>query len=188
MYKAFNQNNKGTQNIYLNGKFIKGDWVYGNLLTIPYNTNGDLEYHIIEQMDHRDTMYEVYNYVCDVIPETVCEAIPGLKDSEGNQIYNHDIVECAVIRNGGTYSNWERSVNKNHGKCRTLPMEFYYNDKPFGECIRGYTLRPTEHAKLLIEEYEKPVGLEKTQQHINWYGIKQDDLIRVIGTIFDKEN
>lgn len=188
MYKAFNKNNGGAETIYLNGKPITGDWVYGNLVTIPYNKNGDLDYYILEKMNYRDTMYELPEYICDVIPETICEAVPGLKDSEGRQIYTHDVVECWVWRNGGTYYNWEQVKNINHGKCRTLPMEFYYNDKPFGDCICGYTFRPTERAKLLIEEYEKPVGAEKTQQHINWYNIKREDLIKVIGTIFDKEN
>lgn len=187
MYKAFSQNDKGTQTIYLKGKPIKGNWVYGDLLKIPYSGREDYVYYIVEEMDWRNTIYDAHRYASKVIPETICEAIPGLKDSEGNQIYAHDIVECWVWRNGGTYYNWEQVKNINHGKCRTLPMEFYYNDKPFGDCICGYTFRPTERAELLIEEYEKPVGAEKTQQHINWYNIKQEDLIKVVGTIFDKE-
>lgn len=188
MYKAFREDIKGTQIIYLNSQSIKGYWVYGDLVKVPYDEYGNNECYIIEPINFRDTIYDVYNYACKVIPETICEAIPGLKDSEGKQIYNHDIVECWVIRNGGRYSNWEQIKNINHGRCRTLPMEFYYNESPFGESICGYSFRPTEEAKLLIKEYEKPVGLEKTQQHINWYNIKRDDLIAVVGTIFDKEN
>ncbi len=188
MYKAFNPNDKGAQTIYLSGKSIKGAWVYGDLLRIPYSGRGDYVYYIVEEMDWRDTIYDIHRYACDVIPETVGEAVPGLKDSQGNQIYNHDIVECRVIRCGGTWNNWCRSVNKNHGKCRMLPMEVYDNEEPYGTCIFGYSFRPTEAAQLLIKEYEKPVGSEKTKQQINWYNIKREDLIRVIGTIFDKEN
>lgn len=188
MYKAFAPSITGTKTIRLHDTTIKGEWVYGDLLKIPYNKDGDLDYYIIETLDWRDNIYDVYAYSNQVLSETVCEAVPGLKDSQGNQIYNHDIVECTVIRNGGTYYNWERSINKNHGKCRVLPMEVYYNEDSYGECLVGYSFRPTEAAQLLIKEYEKPVGSEKTQQHINWYNIKRDDLIRVIGTVFDKEN
>ena len=187
MYKAFNQNDGGAQTIHLNGKPVKGDWVYGDLVKIPYSGRDDYTYYIVEEMDWRDTIYDIYRYAIDVIPETICEAITGLKDSKGNQVYTHDIVECWVLRKGGTYYNWEQVKNINHGKCRTLPMEFYYDDEPFGECICGYSFRPTEEAKSLIKEYEKPVGKEKTEQHINWYNIKPDDLIKVVGTIFDKE-
>ena len=188
MYKAFAPNIKGTKTICLHNEVIKGDWVCGDLLKIPYDKCGNVDYYIVEPVDYRGTIYDVYRHSIQVLSETICEAIPGLKDSEGNQIYNHDIVECWVLRKGGTYYNWEKVKNINHGKCRTIPMEFYYNDEPFGECICGYSFRPTEEAKSLIKEYEKPVGKEKTEQHINWYNIKPDDLIEVIGTIFDKEN
>lgn len=188
MYKAFTPNENGKETIYLNSKIIKGNWIYGDLLKIPYDANGNLDYYIVETVDWRDSIYDIRPYSYTVIPETICEAVPGLKDSEGKQIYNHDVVECAVIRNGGTYSNWERSVNKNHGKCRTLPMEVYYTDEYFVHCIGGYTFRPTKEAERLIKEYEKPIGNERTTQHINWYNIKEEDLIKVIGTIFDKEN
>lgn len=188
MHKGFRENADGQQTVYLNGQEIRGEWIYGHLLVIPYNEDGDADYYIISKVDWRDTIYDVHRYAYDVLPETICEAIPGLKDAHGNRIYNHDVVECMVIRNGGRYSNWEQVKNVNHGKCRTLPMEVYYNEKSFGECICGYTFRPTQEAKRLIAEYEKPVGQEKTQQHINWYNIDRDDMLSVVGTIFDKEN
>lgn len=188
MYKAFRENPNGEKWINVNGNLYRGEWIEGCLLKIPYDDEGRVDYYIVEEVDWRDTVYDIHRYASKVIPETVCEAVPGLKDSEGKQIYNHDIVECAVIRNGGTYNNWERSINKNHGKCRTLPMEVYYTDEYFVHCIGGYTFRPTKEAERLIKEYEKPIGNERTTQHINWYNIKEEDLIKVIGTIFDKEN
>lgn len=188
MHKGFRENINGSQTIYLNGKQINGEWVYGDLIKIPYDPFGREDYYIISNVDWRDDIYDIHKYAHPIITETICEAIPGLKDSKGNQIYTHDIVDCWVIRNGGRYSNWEQIKNINHGRCRTLPMEFCFADNMFGEAICGYTFRPTEEAKALIKEYEKPVGLEKTRQHINWYNIGRDDLIAVVGTIFDKEN
>lgn len=188
LYKAFAPSKNGKKQICLNDKTIYGDWIEGYLLKVPYDDEGHIKYYIVKEVDWRDTIYEIHHYASNVIRETICEAIPALKDSNGNQIYNHDIVECTVIRNGGTYYNWERSVNINHGKCCTLPMEVYYNEKSFYDCICGYSFRPTEKAKQLIKEYEKPIGAEKNQQHINWYNIGRDDLIAVIGTIFDKED
>lgn len=187
MYKAFNQNDKGTQTIYLKGKPIKGDWVYGDLLKIPYSGREDYVYYIVEEMDWRNTIYDIHRYASQVIPETICEAVPGLKDSEGRQIYTHDIVECRVVRCGGTWNNWCRTTNINHGKCRTLPLEICYTEHYCG-CYGAYYAKLTEEAKSLIEEYEKPIGNEKTRQRINWYNPDGEDLIKVIGTIFGKEN
>ena len=187
MYKAFAPIINGTQTIRWHDEDIKGNWVYGDLLKIPYNENGDYDCYIIEKVDFRDTIYDVYSYAHQVLHETVCEAVPGLKDSEGRQIYTHDVVECRVTRCGGTYYNWCRTTNINHGKCRTLPLEIYYEANLFGY-YGGYTARLTNKAKQLIEEYEKPIGNEKTRQQINWYNPDGEDLIKVIGTIFDKEN
>lgn len=187
MYKAFAPNINGTQTIYFNSEVIKGKWVYGDLLKIPYNEDDNLDYYIIEKVDWRDSIYDIYSYSYQVLSETICEAVPGLKDSEGRQIYTHDIVECRVIRCGGTYYSWGRTTNLNHGKCRTLPLEIYYAKNLFGY-YGGYTARLTDKARQLIEEYEKPIGNEKTRQQINWYNPDGEDLIKVIGTIFDKEN
>lgn len=187
MYKAFKDNGNGKHFICVNGNFYRGDWIEGHLLKIPYDDEGHIEYYIVEEVDWRDTIYDIHRYASKVIPETVCAAVPGLKDSEGRQIYTHDIVECRVTRCGGTYYSWGRTTNINHGKCRTLPLEIYYAENLFGY-YGGYTARLTDKAKQLIEEYEKPIGNEKTRQQINWYNPSGEDLIKVVGTIFDKEN
>ena len=186
MYKAFAPSITGTKTILLHDTIIKGEWVYGDLLKIPYNKDGDLDYYIIEALDWRDNIYDVYAYSNQVLSETVCEAVPGLKDSHGNQIFEHDIVECRVIRCGGTWNTWCRTVNINHGKCRTLPLEICYTENIYGS-YGAYVTRLTDKAKQLIEEYEKPIGNEKTRQKIIWENPNEEDLIKVIGTIFDKE-
>lgn len=189
MYKAFIENSQGTQTIYLNGQSIRGSWIEGDLLKIPCDKDGNLDYYIIADVDYRDTIYDIHRYAHKVIPETICEAVPDLTDANGQQVYIHDIVECRVIRNGGRWSNWEQIKNINHGKCRTLPMEVCYEDNPFGY-VKGhvYTFRPTKEGQELIKEYEKPVGAERTRQHINWYNIVKEDVCAVLGNIFDKEN
>ena len=187
MYKAFREDPNGDKWICVNGRLYVGEWIEGCLLKIPYDDEGRVEYYIVEEINWRDTIYDIHHYAHKVIRETICEAIPGLTDSEGRQIYNHDIVECRVIRCGGTYHSWGRTTNINHGKCRTLPLEICYTEKLFG-FYGGYTARLTDKAKQLIEEYEKPIGNEKTRQQINWYNPDEEDLIAVIGTIFDKEN
>ena len=188
MYKAFRDNYNGKHFICVDGNFYRGDWIEGCLLTIPYDDEGRIEYYIVEEVDWRDTIYDIHRYASKVIPETICEAVPGLKDSEGRQIYTHDVVECQVIRCGSTYYNWCRTTNINHGKCRTLPLEIYYTEKLFGSYGGGFAFRLTDKAMQLIEEYEKPIGNEKTRQKILWENPNKEDLIKVIGTIFDKEN
>ena len=183
MYKAFTELKNGPKTIIVNGESIKGRWVYGSYIE-PNECCTD---HLISGVEYLNEYGDFGEVAHKVIPETICQAVPGLKDSEGRQIYTHDVVECRVLRCGGTYYSWGRTTNINHGKCRTLPLEICYAEKLFGS-YGGYTARLTDKAKQLIEEYEKPIGNEKTRQQINWYNPDGEDLIKVIGTIFDKEN
>ena len=67
-------------------------------------------------------------------------------------------------------------------------MEVYYiepftnTDQRFG----GIGFRPTREAKELIKEYEKPVGQEINQQVINYFNIGKDDVLEVVGNIFER--
>lgn len=134
MYKAFAPNIKGAQTICWQGEDIKGEWVYGDLLKIPYNENGDYDCYIIEKVDFRDTIYDVYSYAHQVLAVTICEAIPGLKDKFGRQVFKNDVVTLHHML--GVYE-----VKWSENQCR---YDLYRNGYPQAglnpETIRNYAV------------------------------------------------
>ena len=180
LYRGFCRNENGTETIVLNGEKIKGKWVQGFLAT---------EYHIIDDTDSFTYFGGggMDGFAKIVIPETICEAVRGLTDRNGKQVFEGDIVNCVVIRGGGTWNNWERIININHGKCRTIPLKVVYDNKYSMGSFGRYNLKLTQKARELIEEYKKPIGAERTIQNINWYNVEPEDVTEVIGTIFDEQ-
>lgn len=148
MYKAFNSNKNGKEIIYLNGKSIKGDWVYGYILKIPYNKTDSYDYYMIEEMNHRDSMYDIYRYTCDIIPETICEAIPGLKDKFNKQVFNHDRITLHPMF-GVCEVGW------NENQCR---YDLYLNGHP----VAGFNQDTIKNYEVVGTIFDKEPTNDKT--------------------------
>lgn len=103
LYRGFCRNDKGTETIVLNGEKIKGDWVQGNLFvtTLQYPNKEVKEYHIYDSyIGFGEDDLPCYQSGLDeiVIPETVCEAVRGLKGRNGKQVFEGDIVNTKYGR------------------------------------------------------------------------------------------
>ena len=83
LYRGFCRNENGTETIVLNGEKIKGEWVQGSyIFAHKWNWDGS-EGHLICNIYGTDKV--------QVIPETVCEAVRGLTDRNGKQVFEGDI-------------------------------------------------------------------------------------------------
>lgn len=84
LYRGFCRNENGTETIVLNGEKINGEWVQGFLAT---------ECHIIDDTDSFTYFGSggMDGFAKIVIPETVCEAVRGLTDRNGKQVFEGDI-------------------------------------------------------------------------------------------------
>lgn len=86
LYRGFCRNENGTETIVLNGEKINGEWVQGFLAT---------ECHIIDDTDSFTYFGSggMDGFAKIVIPETVCEAVRGLTDRNGKQVFEGDIIK-----------------------------------------------------------------------------------------------
>ena len=102
LYRGFNRNENGTETIVLNGEKIKGKWVQGFLAT---------EYHIIDDTDSFTYFGGggMDGFAKIVIPETVCEAVRGLTDRNGKQVFEGDVLKHTTGVGGFEYIEVEYS-------------------------------------------------------------------------------
>jgi hypothetical protein len=91
LYRGFCQDENGTETIVLNGEKIKGDWIYGGLYVNSRIYNIKATHLIMEVIDGFGMIEPPMAKPYEVIPETVCEAVRGLTDRNGKQVFEGDI-------------------------------------------------------------------------------------------------
>lgn len=80
LFRGFHKDKNGTETIYLDGKEIKGEWVYGNLA---------VEHNKTYIFDTRNGYLES---VREVLSETVGQYI-GLDDKNNKRIFEDDVIK-----------------------------------------------------------------------------------------------
>ena len=109
LFKAFFEYEGGNQVIYINGKNVKSDWVYGD-----YHQNGNYIYEPDGSIKYK------------VIPETMCQCTE-LEDNKHKDIFEHDICKWTDT-DGEThyfevkYKNGCYMINNDETLCDTLPL------------------------------------------------------------------
>ena len=88
-FRGFHKCENGNTIIIINGESVRGKWVYGYYFISERDIEDGFVWRDIPQIQQR---YGDHYQYFDVIPETIGQ-YTGLKDSQGNELYEGDIIE-----------------------------------------------------------------------------------------------
>ena len=86
LYKGFHKNENGTEKIFVDDKWIKGEWVYGYYIRYGWTH---------QEKDYIIPLYASDLYAKEVIPETVGQ-YTSLTDKYGKKIFVGDIIKWGL--------------------------------------------------------------------------------------------
>lgn len=128
------------RDILFRGKTEDGKWVEGYLFVLGKGTEYE-ETYILGDLDHRETVYDVWKCAERVIPETVGQ-FTGLIDKNGKRIYEDDIVRLFE-----KYIDW---VEYRYG-CFTMGKQFFNCE---------FTYQDFSEMEVIGNTYDNPELLE----------------------------
>lgn len=117
LFRGFNEDPNGNEEIELDGKIIKGKWVEG------FYWNNGVNNHFIKQLYSDDEYKKITLLSYEVIPETVSQ-YTGLNDMNGKKIFENAVVYYNDFANPYRYE-----ITGNIVFTQNCMFEIEYDDK-----------------------------------------------------------